>query len=244
MSTPHEAEGLPEQVRRFMAEQGLPEPGEAVLVGLSGGVDSVVLTVVLQRLGYRVAAAHVNYRLRGAASEEDEAWVRAFCREQRVPCHVRRLAEGAVVRVARGTGGSVQAAARTLRYAYFEERARRLGLRWVAVAHHLDDQAETVLLHLLRGTGVEGMAGMPVARPIRPGSPVRVMRPLLGVRRHAIEAFARHQGLGWREDASNTHPRYRRGVLRAEVLPLLEARFGAAVVPNLARTAALVRGYV
>lgn len=232
---------LVDTVARTIEEEALLSPGAAVVVGVSGGIDSVVLLHVLRRLGYGVRAAHVNYGLRGKASEGDEAFVRAWCAEAGVPLDVARLdarGEASARRV------SVQEAARDLRYAWFEERARAHAASYVAVAHHLDDQVETVLLHLFRGSGPEGLAGMPVSRPIRRGSPIRVVRPLLHARREAVEAYARAEALSWREDASNASLKYRRGALREAILPAVEAHFGPAVRDNVARSAALLRGYV
>lgn len=232
---------LIENVRAFIDRHRLLEPGARVLVGVSGGVDSVALLTVLHRLGYAMRAAHVNYGLRGAASEADEALVRALCRRLGVPLHVDRPATKAH---ARAHGQSMQAAARDLRYALFERLARAGGLSHVAVAHHRDDQAETVLLRLFRGSGVEGLAGMPVRRPLARGSAITLVRPFLDVRRSEIEAFAAAEGLAWREDASNAGFRYRRGAIREALLPRIVEHFGPAAVENIARSAALVRAYV
>ncbi|MDX1546850.1 MAG: tRNA lysidine(34) synthetase TilS [Rhodothermales bacterium] len=209
--------------------------GARLLVGVSGGVDSVVLLHALRRLGSAGAACHVNYGLRGAASDEDEAFVRALCAEWGLPLHVaaRPLADAE---------GSVQEAARAARYAVFEEVARAEGIAAVAVGHHRDDQAETILMQLLRGAGPEGLTGMAPRRPLAPG--IALVRPLLGVRRAAVEAYARAQGLRWREDASNRSLRYRRAALRTEVLPRIEAHFGPGAVDNIARSGTLLRAYV
>ncbi len=232
---------LTEQVQTYIEAHGLLPAGAAVVVGLSGGVDSVTLTHVLRELGYAVRAGHVNYRLRGEASEADEALVRRFCRDRDVPLEAVRYDTGAEA-ARRGT--SVQAAARALRYAFLREMAEREGAAHVTVAHHRDDQAETLLLNLLRGSGVEGLAGMPPARPLRRGAGVQLVRPLLGIRREAIEAYAREHALPWREDATNTSPKYRRGALRSAVLPVLREHFGPGVSENTARSAELVRAYV
>ncbi|WP_457651307.1 tRNA lysidine(34) synthetase TilS [Rhodocaloribacter sp.] len=232
---------LIEYARAFIDRHRLLEPGAPVLAAVSGGVDSVALLTVLHRLGYALRAAHVNYGLRGAASEADEALVRALCERLGVPLHVDRPATEAC---ARARGQSIQAAARDLRYAFFERVAVAEGLPYVAVAHHRDDQAETVLLHLFRGSGVEGLAGMPVRRPLAHGSAITLVRPFLDVRRADIEAFAVAEGIAWREDASNVGLRYRRGAIREAILPRIVEHFGPAAVDNVARSAALVRAYV
>ena len=232
---------LRRRVRHYIEQHQLIVPRARVLVGVSGGVDSVVLMEVLKHLGYACEVAHVNYQLRGDASDGDEAFVRARCQQRGVPFHGETVDAAAY---AEAQGLSMQEAARDLRYAFFARIAERVGLRYVALAHHIDDQAETVLLNLLRGTGPEGLAGMPVQRPLAPGSNAMLVRPLLGLRRAEIEAFARQEGLAWREDESNLSPRYQRNALRNAVLPLLEKHFGDAAPANIARSAGLVREYV
>ena len=226
------------RVREHNAEQQLLRTGARVLVALSGGVDSVVLLHVLRRLGYGAEAAHVNFELRGDASRKDEAFVRDLCRSWGVRCHVERADH------ARRRGESVQMAARSLRYAMLARTAAREGLDVVALGHHRDDQVETVLLRLLRGTGPEGLAGMPVWRPLTPGAAVRLVRPLLAESKADIAAYAQREGLTWREDKSNTDPKYRRNALRIEVLPTLQRIFGQDISANIVRSASLMRDYV
>ena len=229
------------RVRQFIEKHHLIAPGARVLVGLSGGVDSVVLLHILKKLDFTLEAAHVNYRLRGEASDGDEAFVRSLCGQLGVPVHVETF--DTVVSAAE-RGQSIEEAARDLRYDVFARRAQAEDLPYVAVAHQRSDQAETVLLHLLRGAGPEGMAGMPVQRLLTPQSTVQLVRPLLDERRADIEAYARAEGLSWREDESNQHLAHRRNVLRKVVLPLLEEHFGEATSDNIARSATLVREYV
>ena len=226
------------RIDTFLRRHALLETGEPALVGLSGGVDSIVLASVLRTLGFPVRAVHVNYRLRGEASDADEAFVRAWCAERGIDLVVH-VFEGAWP-----PGASVQQAARDIRYAVFEEAAAATSCNKVAVGHHRDDQAETVLLNLFRGSGIEGLAGMPVRRKIAPGSSTEVVRPLLAARRRDIAAYARARGLAWREDDSNALSRYRRGALREHIIPLVEQHFGEAVVDNIARSGSLVRDYV
>ncbi len=232
---------LADHVQAYIDEHVLLPPGAGVVVGVSGGADSVVLLHVLRALGYAARAAHVNYGLRGAASDADEAHVRRLCAAWHVPLRVRRVDAKAE---AGRRGTSVQAAARALRYDFFGEVAAREGIRHVAVGHHRDDQAETLLLNLFRGSGVEGLAGMAPARALAPDGHVRLVRPLLHVRRTAVERYAQQHDLPWRTDATNADPKYRRGALRAEVIPLLEEKINASVVDAVARAADLVRAYV
>jgi tRNA(Ile)-lysidine synthase len=195
-----------------------------VLVGVSGGLDSTVLLHALtRRSGGQTFAAHVNYGLRGADSDADEAFVRLVCRQWGVPLAVHRVPVAAE--------RNRQAWARHVRYAYFRALARRHGIGHVAVAHHRDDQAETVLLALLHGAGPDALGGMRAVRRI--GS-ARLHRPLLALPRDELIRYAERNALSWREDASNTSEAYERTHVRA----LLQRIGGSAAV---ARTAGLLR---
>lgn len=230
-----------DKVRAFIGEHALIDAGSAVVVGLSGGVDSIVLAEMLHRLEFDVTALHVNYRLRGRESDEDERFVRSFCQKRGLELFVESFDTEAV---AKQRGTSIQETARDLRYEVLDRCAREAGVRHAAVAHHRDDQAETVLLNLFRGTGPEGLAGMRLSRPVFDDSGVRLVRPLLCLRRREIEEYAKGRGLAWREDASNAKPAYRRSALRGHVVPAIEAHFGAAATENIVRSAELVRAYV
>jgi tRNA(Ile)-lysidine synthase len=189
-------------------------PGDAVCVGFSGGVDSAVLLDALVEEGGRpVSAVHVHHGLSPNADRWAEA-CRDFCAARRVPLTVERI------HVDRKSPEGVEAAARRLRYAIYAARPEP----FVALAHHLDDQAETVLLQLLRGAGLKGVAAMPALRAL-PGSQVRLYRPLLALSRAALLARARERGLAWIEDESNDSTRHDRNYLRHDVAPLLDARF-------------------
>ena len=213
----------------------MARPGDRVLVGLSGGLDSIVLLDLLQRAAaraaVRLAALHVNHRLSPNAGRW-EAFCRRVCRERSISFRKIR------VEVARGNG--IEADARSARYGALLSQP----VEFVATAHHQDDQCETVLLQLLRGAGVAGLAAMPVlrggqARGERRGrsddSP-RLFRPLLDVPRSEIERYARRRRLEWIEDESNRDTRFARNFLRHELLPLLGKRFPSYRAP-LARSA-------
>jgi tRNA(Ile)-lysidine synthase len=199
-------------VRAFLA--GVPLEKKRVVVGLSGGVDSVVLLHVLAALrkefGFSLSALHVHHGLSANADRWSRFCLR-LCRALKVPLRVQR------VRVTR-TGEGLEAAARSARYqAFGREKADA-----IALAHHLDDQAETVLLNLLRGAGLRGLSGMPALGRLKGKL---LLRPLLEVPRSAIEAHAAAQGLEWVEDESNADETLTRNFLRRSVAPRLEARF-------------------
>ncbi len=231
-----------EAVDRFIQQHELLAAGERVLVGLSGGVDSVVLVHVLRRLGYDPVAAHVNYGLRGGEADADEAFVREWCNQfdPPVPLDVAVLDAEAH---AEAHDQSVQAAARTLRYRYFAERAKAHQITRVAVAHHRDDQAETLLLNLFRGSGLAGLAGMPPTRPLADDVARTLVRPMLAVRRAAIEAYAETNDVPWRTDASNWSRSYRRSRVRHDLLPAIEDAFEGAT-ENIAAAATRIRDYL
>ncbi len=209
--------------------EGLGVEAGPVVVGVSGGVDSVVLARSLAALGAEIVVAHVDHRLR-PDSADDAAFVEALARYLGAPYEVLP------VEVAEG---NVQAEARTARYEALGALAARVGSGLVAVAHTATDQAETLLLHLVRGAGLRGLAGMAPSRPLATG--VHLVRPFLWASRQQVEAEARARGWAWREDSSNATDRYRRNRLRRHVLPLLEAEGGPETVQRIARTAEIVR---
>ncbi len=212
----------------------VPPAGGTILCAVSGGRDSVCLLHYLHSIsdecGFSVAAAHYNHHMRPTA-QRDEDFVRDLCRTLHVPFYT----DGAdVVAVAAETGRGVEETGRALRYAYLEELAETIGAQRIATAHHMGDQAETVLLNLLRGTGPEGLAGIP---PVRG----RLIRPLLNTPRQEIELYLQRHGLGHVEDETNDSMAFSRNRLRQTVLPELE-KINPALRQNIARTAAIVRG--
>lgn len=206
--------GLPAQVARQLSK--VLKPGERVVLGLSGGIDSMVLLDVLvplaARLPFELSALHVNHQLSPHAMQWAR-FCRAACRARGVPLRV--------VRVAVARGSSVERAAREARYAAFASAGAH-----VILAHNEDDQAETVLLQLLRGGGVKGLAAMPLVREPRQGRDdgACIIRPLLGVPRADIERYARAHRLAWIDDESNLDERFTRNWLRRVVMPALAAR--------------------
>lgn len=218
---------LPAMVLRAVesAAQALGLAGNPVLVAVSGGVDSTVLLHALHelsgRLGMRLTVGHVNHGLRGAEADADEAHVKGRAEGLGHPFLVRRvnptgLREGGPSR----SRPTLQEAARRLRYRALAAMTQEAGATRIATAHTLDDQAETVLLRLLRGTGPDGLGGIPERSPDG-----RVVRPLLTVPRESIERFARDRCLQWREDPSNRDAAFARARLRVDWLPRLGEAF-------------------
>ncbi len=219
-------------------------PGDHLLVAVSGGPDSVTLLAVLVSLApswrLRLSALHVNYGLRGEESEEDERFVSRLCADLGVPLVCERIdlrraeipPKGLSLQARRQA--STQAHAREARYAALRRTAVALGAGKIALGHTADDQAETLLMWMLRGSGAAGLAGI---RPLREGLYVR---PLLGVSRAGVLAYLKARGLAFRTDSSNAKPLYLRNRVRHELLPLLK-QFNPAVVEALTRQAAILR---
>lgn len=202
-------------VRDLTREYDMLPAGGRVLCALSGGADSMCLAHLLLSLsdegGFTVAAAHYNHRLRGTESDRDEAFVRAWCAEHGVPLLV---GSGDVGGEAKRLGRGVEETARRLRYAFLRAAAEELGCVRIATAHNADDNAETLLLHLIRGSGLQGLTGIAPRRG-------EVVRPLLTVTRAQIEAYAAEHSLPYVEDSTNADTAYTRNKLRHTVMPLL-----------------------
>lgn len=215
-----------------------------VLVAISGGADSVALLSAMVRLKPsgpgRIVAAHFNHRLRGAASEGDALFVAQFCESLAVPLELG-VAEQPLVDIEKQAETSddsnpypgLEESARAARYEFLKATAARLGARYVVTAHTADDQAETILQRILRGTGLPGLAGIPFARQLNKAT--TVVRPLLAVTRAEVLAYLESLGLGYREDASNADQAFMRNRIRHELLPLLRERYHPAVNNSLLR---------
>ncbi|MCD8052367.1 MAG: tRNA lysidine(34) synthetase TilS [Clostridiales bacterium] len=204
---------MTERVRAFMREHQMLTPGEPVLAAVSGGGDSMCLLHLLWREGYAVQAATYDHGIR-PQSAQDAAFVESWCRAHDIPCHVER---GDVPRWAKEQGLGLEEAARALRYAFLRETAQKVGAAKIATAHNADDNAETLLLHLLRGSGLNGLGGIP---PVRGN----LIRPLLTTSRAEIDAYLERWDIPHVEDSTNADTTYRRNYLRHEVLPLLKAQ--------------------
>jgi tRNA(Ile)-lysidine synthase len=208
-----------------------------VLVAVSGGADSVALVRTLAAIRAdgpgRLCVAHFNHRLRGAESAGDEAFVVELCRQLRLHCEVGHAAAS----FADVAGATLEEAARDARYEFLRRTAERLGARYVVTAHTADDQAETVLHRVIRGSGIAGLCGIGRTRPLGPA--VTVIRPLLGVRRSDLLAYLEEIGQSYRDDSSNADRQFTRNRIRHELLPRLAADFNPGVVDALLRLATL-----
>jgi len=222
---------LMQTVQNTISLRKLLAPGEGLVLGVSGGADSSALLHILHHLGYRVHVAHLNHCARGEESDADEAFVVALTAQLGVPCECRKCD---VTAEAKASGLSFEAQARETRYSFFASVARKHGISKIVTAHHADDQVETVLMRILRGTGPEGLSGIPYTRQ---WDRLSIVRPMLDCRREAIVAWLKESGLSWREDASNFDLQYRRNLVRHELLPLLEEKHNPQVREALLRLA-------
>ncbi|MBL7905710.1 MAG: tRNA lysidine(34) synthetase TilS [Bacteroidales bacterium] len=199
------------QFQQYIADFRLFRPEEPVLLAISGGVDSMVMAELFHRAGFNFAIAHCNFGLRGSESNQDEAFVSSMAETYGVKFFVKHFK----TREYAGFNKiSVQMAARTLRYEWFDELLTSEGFRVVATAHHLDDQIETFFINILRGTGISGLHGILPNR-------TRIVHPLMFAFRRNIEEFASDEAVSYREDSSNRSSKYLRNKIRHDLVPLL-----------------------
>lgn len=244
------------RVMKYIRDKELLKKGARVLVCVSGGADSVALLDVLQRGGYECVVAHCNFHLRGEESDRDEAFVRELC-ERLEGRGERQEAKGGRLEIkhfdtaeyAKEKGVSIEMAARELRYSWFAELAAQEGCDAIAVAHHQNDQAETVLLNLKRGTGIRGLCGMR-AKSANPygrqygleakGGDVPIIRPLLCTTRDYIEHYLRDiRHLDWVDDSTNSDTKIKRNAVREQL-----KSYSKAEIEHIAATAERMQGYV
>ena len=222
------------KVRKTIDKHRMIAPGDRVLVGLSGGADSVALLSVLDRLGpalgHTLAAAHFNHKTRGAESDRDEAHVRRLCESLRID-----LVTGALA-ARRPTGVSLEDFLRRERYEFLQETAAACGANRIALGHHRADQAETVLMNLIRGSGTAGLAGIPA---VRNGG--LIIRPLIDCSRRDITGYLGRNGLSCVEDRSNLDERFLRNRIRSRLMPELARHFNPSIGDTLCRLADVLR---
>ncbi len=204
------------KIKRIVEKEGLIERGDRVLVGISGGIDSTSLVHVLfelaKEIGFDLGAVHLNHLLRGEESERDERFVSSVANKLAIPLYTRRAD---AKKLAEERGLSVQHAGRDLRYGFFEEVADRHGYSKIAIAHNLDDQAETFLLRMIKGTGIRGLTSIPIKRG-------KIIRPFLHTYRSEIEDYAARKSITYVHDSSNDKTVYERNFVRKSIIPLME----------------------
>ena len=246
---------LQQRVLGYIRKHELLRAGDRVGIAVSGGADSVALLRLLldlrKEIGVVLSVVHFNHKLRGAESEEDERFVAQLAREHKLELHCE---SGQVTAYAEEKHLSLETAARELRYQYFRSLLLDRGLHRVATGHTLDDQAETVLLKIVRGAGGRGLAGIYPRLSVYSSQPSAfssqqlqklhsssIIRPLLGIRRKHLEAYLRGLGQCWREDRSNRDLRHTRNRVRHGILPRLERYLNPGVGEALAETAEIAR---
>jgi tRNA(Ile)-lysidine synthase len=236
---------LAERLLRTIRKQKAIRAGDRVGAAVSGGADSVALLCLLlelrTELGIVLSVAHVNHKLRGEESQGDERFVAELARQHGLELHACEAPAGGRHSSEVGTG--IEAAARELRYGFFRELARQGRVDKIATAHTIDDQAETVLLRMFRGTGIRGLSGIHprIVFEERGRAFGELVRPLLGFRRSALQEFLREQGQRWREDSSNRDIAFLRNRVRHRLLPVVGEEFGEAAIERMAELAEIAR---
>jgi tRNA(Ile)-lysidine synthase len=225
------------QVSKTIKKYAMLSPGELVLAAVSGGADSTALLLCLHRLSdefsISIAVAHLNHRIRGAEGDADQEFVRQLSLKLSLPFFPEVIE---IKKQAAETKENLEQFARRARYAFLRKTASMLNAQKIAVGHNLNDQAETVLFRLLRGSGIQGLSAI---HPIVGGV---VIRPLLNCTRAAIIEYLNHKGASYREDSTNKDPGFTRNRIRQELLPFLEKNYNPRLVQTLGRTAGLARG--
>lgn len=228
---------------RTIKKHAMLSPGDAVLVCVSGGPDSVCLLRFLHSIkdeyGLRLSVCHVNHMLRKEEASADAKFTEDLALEKNLPFYPLRKNVG--LRAER-QGLSIEEAGRRIRYEFFEKTAIKHKINKIALGHNMDDRAETLLLNLMRGSGLDGMAGIPPTREIGKTG-IRVIRPLIDSPRQEIEAYLERKKAAFRTDSSNTEPVYTRNRLRLELIPFIELNFEPGIKHKLAKTAAMMEEY-
>jgi len=234
-----------ERLLKTIRKQQSIRAGDRLAVAVSGGADSVALLCLLlelrAELGIVLSVAHVNHKLRGEESDEDERFVTKLARQHGLELHA---CEAPVAGSdTSGVSSGIEAAARGLRYDFFRQLAREDRVTKIATAHTLDDQAETVLLRIFRGTGIRGLSGIHprIVFEEKGHTFGELVRPLLGVRRAALQEFLRGRSQSWREDSSNRDIAFLRNRVRHRLLPMIGEEFGEAAIEHMGELAEIAR---
>lgn len=226
------------RVFAYIEEQGMIAPGDHIIAGVSGGADSVCLLLLLQAYGRKVplslAVAHVEHGIREDAME-DARYVEELCGQMGIPFFLTRRD---VRSLALEERCSEEDAGRRVRYQAFRQAAERLGGGKVAVAHNSNDNAETMLFHLFRGSGIKGISGIP---PVREEGGTSIIRPILCLEREEVEAYLRERQVPWRTDSTNSGDEYRRNRIRHHILPYVQQEIAGGAVRHMAQTARQLR---
>ena len=226
---------LVDEVGRILGEVVLIGSGERILLGVSGGLDSVVLLDLMLRLDpmirLRIEVAHFNHGFRGRASDEDEEFVRELADAKGLSFHLGNLHPDDSKR-----SESLEMKARRCRHKFLADKAFEIGAQHVALGHHADDQVETIFLRLFRGEG-SSLGGIQVVAPSPANPRVRIIRPLLGLRRKELSDWAKEKALDFREDQTNHDETILRNRIRRKLVPIVVKEFGAGAFDGILRTA-------
>lgn len=219
------------RMKQIIQQQKVFSKADRILVGVSGGVDSLSLLDILWKLSleqeWALFAAHLNHQFRGEEAKEDALFVGRFCEERSIPCEI---GEVNVPQLILETQGNPQSVARDARYSFFRQVAEKWNINKLALAHHANDQAETILMRILRGTGIEGLAGI---HREREDISFTIVRPFLSIYKEELEAYCQQEGIIPRLDSSNLKKSYHRNYLRLEVIPWLEQQVNPSLQDSL-----------
>lgn len=226
---------LVEKVSEYMQQYHMVEQGQKVVVGVSGGADSMGLFCVLSELAeyfhITLAVVHINHGIRGKAADDDQSFVEKTCKNQNIPCYSFHVD---LKRFAKKEGMSQEEAGRYYRYQCFEKVRKEIGAHRIAVAHQQNDASETVLFNLFRGTGLRGLSGIPPVRDV-------IIRPLLCADRSEIETYLREKDVAWRTDETNLTDEYTRNKIRNQILPYVEEHINPSAGQHIQETAGLLK---
>jgi tRNA(Ile)-lysidine synthase len=222
-------------VKATIIKNSMLKPGDAVLTAVSGGADSIALIHILLRLSpefdLRLGIAHFDHGLRAMESDRDANFVVSVAKKYNLPCYNKKCD---VKKFSIHHKLSTEEAGRILRHKFLNEAARKHGFDKIALGHHKEDMAETVLINILRGSGPQGISGIPPKRDL-------FIRPLININRSDIECFLRAENIAHITDSSNTDPRFLRNRIRHHLIPLLASEYNSEIVENLNRTAEVLR---